>query len=143
MRTRGLRTWGLAFDSCDFALSYCPAVGDSGCDIVGIMAVLTDTFQDVITVNEVGVWRVAGSRVSVDSVLYAFNSGASPEEIVWQYDTLDLKQVYALITYYLHNPERVDKYLAESEKETERIRRRIKKEFPLPTGFKERIKRPC
>ncbi len=103
------------------------------------MAVLVDTIEDVITVNEAGVWRVAGTRVSVDSVLYAFNSGASPEEIVWQYDTLDLKKVYAVINYYLHNRERVDQYLAESEKESKRIEKRIRKDFPLPAGLKERI----
>lgn len=103
------------------------------------MAVLTDTFQDIITVNEAGVWRVAGSGVSVDSVLYAFNSGSSPEEIVWQYDTLDLKRVYALIAYYLHNRERVDKYLEESEKETKRILRKIDKDFPTPPALREKL----
>ena len=103
------------------------------------MAVLVDTVKEIITVNEVGVWRVAGTRVSVDSVIYSFNSGASPEEIVWQFDTLDLKKVYALINYYLHNREHVDKYLAAHEKETQRIIRRIKRDFPLPAGLKERI----
>jgi uncharacterized protein (DUF433 family) len=103
------------------------------------MAVLIDTIEDVITVNGVGVWRVAGTRVSVDSVLYAFNSGSSPEEIIWQFDTLDLKMVYAVINYYLHNREKVDKYLAQSEKDAKRIERRIRKEFPLPAGLRDRI----
>ena len=103
------------------------------------MAILVDTVEDIITVNEAGVWRVAGTRVSVDSVIYSFNSGASPEEIVWQFDTLDLKKVYALINYYLHNREQVDKYLAESKKEAKRIELRLRKEFPLPAGLKDRI----
>jgi uncharacterized protein (DUF433 family) len=103
------------------------------------MAVLIDTIEDVITVNEVGVWRVAGTRVSVDSVLYAFNSGSSPEEIIWQFDTLDLKMVYAVINYYLHNREKVDTYLAQSEKDAKRIERRIRKEFPLAAGLRDRI----
>lgn len=104
------------------------------------MAVLIDTVEDIITVSEAGVWRVAGSRVSVDSVIYSFNSGASPEEIVWQFDTLDLKQVYAVINYYLHNREHVDKYLAASKKEANRIGRKLEKEFPLPAGLKDRMK---
>lgn len=104
------------------------------------MAVLVDTIEDVITFNEAGVWRVAGTRVSVDSVLYAFNSGSSPEEIICQFDTLDLKKVYALINYYLHNREYVDKYLAESEKEAQRIGRRLKKEFPISAVIIERMK---
>ncbi len=95
-----------------------------------VMAVLTDTFSEIITINDAGVWRVAGTRVSVDSVVYAFNEGASPEEIVWRFDTLDLKKVYALINYYLHNREKVDKYLAQSEKAERKILRRLDKEFP-------------
>lgn len=103
------------------------------------MAVLVDAVEDIITINDAGVWRVAGTRVSVDSVIYAFNSGASPEEIVWQFDTLDLKKVYALINHYLHNRERVDAYLAQSEKESRRIGRKLRNEFPLPAGLKERM----
>lgn len=103
------------------------------------MAVLLDTIDDVITVSEVGVWRLAGTGVSLDSVIYAFKSGASPEEIIWQFDTLDLKQVYAAINYYLHNRESVDSYLANSEKEAARIERKLSKDFPLPAGLKARI----
>lgn len=103
------------------------------------MAVLTDNFNDVITVNYVGVLRVKGTRVSVDSVLYAFNNdGASPEEIVWQFDTLDLKKVYSVINYYLHNREQVDKYLSESEKAKRAIFRKIDKDFPR-AGLREKL----
>lgn len=99
--------------------------------IIVRMAVLIDTFEEAITVNDAGVWRVAGSRVSVDSVLNAFNSGATPEEIIWQFDTLELKDVYAVINFYLHNRERVDRYLRDSEKEQQQILRRVKKDFPV------------
>jgi len=103
------------------------------------MAVLTDNFNDVITVNDVGVWRIKGTRVSIDSVLYAFNNdGASPEEIAWQFDTLDLKKVYSVINYYLHNREQVDKYLAESEKAKRAIFRQIDKTFPR-SGLREKL----
>ena len=102
------------------------------------MAVLTDAIQDVITINDAGVWRVAGTRVSVDSVIYAFNEGASPEEIVWRYDTLDLKKVYALINYYLHNREEVDKYLAESDKAKRKIHRQLDKDVPT-AGLREKL----
>ena len=94
------------------------------------MSVLTDTFSEIITINEAGVWRVAGTRVSVDSVINAFNEGASPEEIVWRFDTLDLKQIYAVINYYLHNREKVDKYLADGKKADRKILRQLDKEFP-------------
>jgi uncharacterized protein (DUF433 family) len=103
------------------------------------MAVVADNFNDVITVNDAGVWRVKGSRVSIDSVLYAFNNdGASPEEIVWQFDSLDLKKVYSVINYYLHNREKVDKYLADSDKATHKIFRKIDKDFPR-AGLREKL----
>ena len=103
------------------------------------MAVLTDNFNDVITVNDVGVWRIKGTRVSVDSVLHAFNNdGASPEEIAWQFDTLDLKKVYAVIKYYLHNRDQVDNYLVESGKAKRSILRQIDKTFPR-SGLREKL----
>lgn len=102
------------------------------------MAVVADILQDIITVNEAGVWRVAGTRVSVDSVIYAFNSGSSPEEIAWQFDTLDLKKVYAVINYYLHNRERVDQYLTQSEKQKQKILRKVRKDFPT-AGLREKL----
>ena len=40
-----------------------------------------------------GVIRVGGTRVSLDTVLYAYNEGANPEEIVEQYPSLDLADV--------------------------------------------------
>ena len=40
--------------------------------------------------HECGVIRVAGSRVSLDSVLYAFLEGSTPGEIVLQYPSLQL-----------------------------------------------------
>ena|SRR2546421_12905912 len=102
------------------------------------MSVLADTAQGIITVNEVGVWRVAGTRVSVDSVICSFNQGASPEEIVWQFDTLDLKKVYALINYYLHNREKVDEYLADGKKAERKIIRQLDREFPR-AGLREKL----
>lgn len=102
------------------------------------MSVLTDTAQDIITVNEAGVWRVAGTRVSVDSLIHAFNEGASPEEIVWRFDTLDLKKVYAMINFYLHNRVQVDKYLADSQKASQKIKHDLDKRFPT-VGLREKL----
>jgi len=42
-----------------------------------------------------------------------YHEGASPEEIVLHYPTLSLDKVYATITYYLANQERVQDYLAQ------------------------------
>ncbi len=72
--------------------------------------------------DEHGVIRVGETRVPLDTVVYAFNQGASPEEIVLSYTTLTLADVYAVINYYLHNRAQVDVYLRQREAEAERIR---------------------
>ena len=57
------------------------------------------------------VYRIAGSRVSLDSIVIAFNRGASPESIQRSFPTLSLEAVYGAITFYLANQTEVDAYL--------------------------------
>jgi uncharacterized protein (DUF433 family) len=57
-------------------------------------------------------WFVAGSRVSLDSVVSAFHDGLSPEAIAREcFPTLGLAQVYGAITFYLSNRAEIDSYL--------------------------------
>ena len=44
-----------------------------------------------------GGYRVAGTRISLDSIVYAFNSGHSPETIAQSFPVLTLEQVYGSI----------------------------------------------
>jgi uncharacterized protein (DUF433 family) len=64
---------------------------------------------------------VAGTRVSLDSVVTRFQEGASPERIVQSFSTLNLSQVYGAIAYYLENQQMVNEYIAEGQRELERI----------------------
>ena len=57
-----------------------------------------------------GYW-IAGSRVSLDSIVYAFHDGQSPESIAQAFPVLSLEQVYGAITYYLANTKKIDLYL--------------------------------
>jgi len=70
-----------------------------------------------------GGWRVAGTRVSLDSVVHSFLDGASAEEIVSQYPTLSLEQVYGAIAFYLRRREEIDSYLSEQRARWEQLRR--------------------
>ena len=88
--------------------------------------------------DEHGVVRVGKTRVALDTVVYAFNQGASPEEMVLSYPTLDLGDVYAVINYYLHNRADVDAYLGEREAETTRVRAENEKRFPQE-GIRARL----
>ena len=60
---------------------------------------------------------VAGTRVSIDSVVIAFQDGASPEKIVRCYSTLKPSQVYGVIAYYLENEQTINTYIANGERE--------------------------
>lgn len=55
--------------------------------------------------------RIKGTRVGIETVLDDYLEGASPEEIAARYRSLSLEQVYATITYYLHNRAKVGVYL--------------------------------
>lgn len=54
---------------------------------------------------------VAGTRVSLDSIVYAFLSGQSAETIAQAFPVLRLEQVYGAVTYYLAHRDNVDRYL--------------------------------
>src|SRR5919198_3343419 len=68
-----------------------------------------------------GGYYVAGERVSLDSLVYAFRRGASPETIRRSFPVLTLEQVYGAITFYLAHEQEVDAYLEESEREAEAL----------------------
>ncbi len=58
-----------------------------------------------------GGWYVRGTRISLDSVVYSYLRGETPEQTVEDFSSLTLDQVKAAVAYYLANREAVDKYL--------------------------------
>lgn len=58
-----------------------------------------------------GVLMIAGTRVSLDSIVYAFLDGQSAEAIAQAFPVLTLEHVYGAITYYLAHRDEVDQYL--------------------------------
>ena len=70
-----------------------------------------------------GSYWVAGTRVSLDSIVYAFRRGASPETIRSSFPVLTLEQVYGALTFYLSKQQEIDDYLQTSEAEYEAARR--------------------
>ncbi len=57
-----------------------------------------------------GVYRVGGTRVTLDLVVRAFNRGATAEEIVQKQDSLGLPDVYQVIGYYLKHADEFAEY---------------------------------
>jgi uncharacterized protein (DUF433 family) len=57
--------------------------------------------------------RVKGTRIGIETILYEhLHCSQSPEAIAARYPSLSREQVYATITYYLHNEATVRDYLA-------------------------------
>jgi uncharacterized protein (DUF433 family) len=75
-----------------------------------------------IEADQQGVLRVGGTRVTLDTVVAAFEVGLTPEEILLRYDTLRLDDVYLTIGYYLRNRAELDAYLAERRRQSEAMR---------------------
>jgi uncharacterized protein (DUF433 family) len=71
--------------------------------------------KEYVELSERG-YRVAGSRVSLDSIVYRFREGLSPESIAESYPAMTLEQVYGAIAYYLANQAQVDQNLIEGER---------------------------
>ena len=62
-----------------------------------------------------GGYYFVGSRVSLDSAVYQFLQGESPEAIVQAFPSLSLEQVYGGITHYLAHRGEIDAYLEKAE----------------------------
>jgi len=84
-----------------------------------------------------GVFRVGKSRVLLELVLRAFKSGATPENIVLSYDTLNLVDVYAVITGYLANSAPFDEYLRQCDEAASQTRRKIEATQGPQTNLRE------
>jgi uncharacterized protein (DUF433 family) len=76
-----------------------------------------------------GVIRVAGTRVTLDTVILTFKAGVSAEEIVDRYPSLTLADVYAVIGYYLRHRNEIETYLEAREREEEDVRRQNEARF--------------
>jgi uncharacterized protein (DUF433 family) len=99
---------------------------------------MSAVFEIPIETDADGVIRVGGTRVTLDTLVAAFNEGATAEEIVLQYPSLALGDVYAVIGYYLHNRADVEQYLERRREEASRVRRENEARFD-PNGIRDRL----
>jgi uncharacterized protein (DUF433 family) len=75
--------------------------------------------------------RLKGTRIGIETVLYDFiHRGDAPEAIAARYPSLTLEQVYATITYYLHDKDAVGAYLAAWLEHGRRMREAQERDLP-------------
>jgi uncharacterized protein (DUF433 family) len=62
-----------------------------------------------------GVMRIVGTRVSLDSIVIAYQQGSSPEDIQHDFPGLSIEQIRQAIDYFLANRTEVERYLHSHE----------------------------
>ncbi len=72
--------------------------------------------------NEDGVFLVGKTRVTLDTVVAVFMQGATAEEIVYRYPSLNLADVYATVAFYLNHQSEVEAYLQQRRQQSQEIR---------------------
>lgn len=91
-----------------------------------------------LQLNPDGVVRVGATRITLDTVVAAFNQGSTAEEIVFQYSSLQLADVYAVISYYLRHQQDVEAYLQQRQQRSSEIRKLNEAKFN-PQGVRQRL----
>ncbi len=94
------------------------------------MSLVIQTDPVPLRTDDHGVVRVAETRVTLDTIVAAFQQGNSPEVIHDQYPAVSLPDVYAVVGYYLRYREQVDAYLAQRSVDRESVRRDNESRFP-------------
>jgi uncharacterized protein (DUF433 family) len=89
--------------------------------------------KDYVEQSDGGYW-IVDTRVSLDSIVYAFLRGASPESIQRSFPTLTLEQVYGAIAFYLAHESEIDGYLKRGEEDFERLRKETRDRDPAFYG---------
>ena len=92
---------------------------------VSVMAELETTQSVPMIKGDDGVIRIKGSRVTLDSVVWAFQQGATAEQIQEDFPSLALREIYGVIAYYLEHPAAVEAYLAEQKQQAVQTRHEI------------------
>lgn len=82
-----------------------------------------------LNIDPYGVVRVGGTRVTLDTVITAYEQHASAEEIAETFPVLDLADVHAAIAYYLRHRQEVEAYLKEGVQKGEEMRKKIEMQY--------------
>jgi uncharacterized protein (DUF433 family) len=85
-----------------------------------------------------GVLRVAGTRVALQSIVGAYDLGATAEEIADRYPSVGLASIYEVIGYVLRHRAAVDDYLATQERLAAEARTDAERRSP-PHGIRSRL----
>ena len=84
--------------------------------------------------------RIKGNRIDIEIVLEDYLAGASPEEILLRYPTLNLEKIHATILYYLAKKEEVEAYLERARQlDEEAEKEQLRNPSPFIVELRERF----
>ena len=103
------------------------------------MSLTSPTVTVPLREDATGALRVGDTRVLLELVIRAFEDGATPEALVQRYPSLDLADVYAVITYYLRHRQEVTDYLKRREAQAAETQERIEAAQPDLGEIRKRL----
>lgn len=89
-----------------------------------------DAVAPPLRIDEGGAVKVGTSRITLDLIVEEYQSGATPEDMVRAYDSLDLADVYVAVGYYLRHRNAVTAYMKRREQEAAALRAEIESRQP-------------
>ena len=92
-----------------------------------------------LTRGEDGVWRVTGSRGTLDSIVHQFKSGATAEQLQEDFPSVALRDIYSVIAHYLQQTRAVEDYLREQAQAANAARRELEGRMDT-LGLRERLR---
>ena len=107
------------------------------------MPVLESTQEVPLLASEDGTIRIAGTRVSLDSILHHYQQGATAEEIALRFPALRLADIHACLAYFLNHSDQVKDYLDQRRQQADDLQGRIAADPLQQQGIarmRERIK---
>jgi uncharacterized protein (DUF433 family) len=102
------------------------------------MALVIEPETPPLATDAHGVVRVGGTRLTLDTVVYAFQAGSSAEEIADDYGPISLSVIYAAIAYYLEHGAAVEPYVQERGALAAEVKREHLRRYPQ-AGLRERL----
>lgn len=83
-----------------------------------------------LRIDEAGAVRIGKSRITLALVVEEYDSGMTPEDMIREYVTLDLADVYEAIAYYLRHRDPVREYMRRRDEQAAALRAEIEARQP-------------
>lgn len=101
---------------------------------------LNEHRPDLLTLTSEGSIRIAGTRITIESIIQGFRDGATPEEICQDFPALSLAQVYDVLAFFLTHQAEVEAYLREQAHVTAEIRQEFQgRHTAFLTNIRQRL----